>query len=82
MLLADRPESPGLLDRPRPDRLEAGTEFLETRDDLVAATLFFLASSIRTWEDERANDRRAVLRRKPEYRFELDSKPYAQCRNP
>ena len=56
MLLADRTGSPGLLVRPRPDRLEAGTDFLETRDDLVAATLFFLASTIRTWEDELAGE--------------------------
>ena len=60
MLLADRTESPGLLVRPRPDRLEAGTDFLQTRGDLVAATLFFLASTIRTWEDELA-DQLAVL---------------------
>ena len=60
MLLADRSGSPGLLVRPRPDRLEAGTDFLETRDDLVAATLFFLASTIRTWEDELA-DQQPVL---------------------
>ncbi|MFI5259103.1 MAG: hypothetical protein ACHQ01_05780, partial [Candidatus Limnocylindrales bacterium] len=60
MLLADRTDSPGLLVRPRPDRLEVGTDFLETRDDLVAATLFFLASTIRTWEDE-LTDRPPVL---------------------
>jgi hypothetical protein len=56
MLLADRTGSPGLLVRPRPDRLEAGTDFLETRDDLVAATLFFLASTIGTWEAELADE--------------------------
>lgn len=49
MLLADRRGSPGLLVRPRPSRLEIGTEYLETRDDIVAASLFALAAVIRAW---------------------------------
>ncbi|MBF6606557.1 MAG: hypothetical protein IVW53_13365 [Chloroflexi bacterium] len=50
MLLADRRDSPGLLVRPRPDRLEVGTEYLESRDDLAAVALVVLAATIECWE--------------------------------
>ncbi|MHB8459150.1 MAG: hypothetical protein ACYDB6_03685, partial [Candidatus Limnocylindrales bacterium] len=50
MLLADRRDSPGLLVRPRPDRLEIGTEYLESRDDLAAVALVVLAATIECWE--------------------------------
>ena len=50
MLLADRRDSPGLLVRPRPDRLEIGTEYLESRDDLVVVALVVLAATIECWE--------------------------------
>jgi hypothetical protein len=50
MLLADRRDSPGLLVRPRPDRLEIGTEYLEPRDDLVAVALVVLSATIECWE--------------------------------
>ncbi len=50
MLLADRRDSPGLLVRPRPDRLEIGTEYQESRDDLEAVALVVLAATIECWE--------------------------------
>jgi hypothetical protein len=50
MLLAERPGSPGLLVRPRPKRLEIGTEFLERRDDLVAVSVVVLAAVIAAWQ--------------------------------
>ena len=49
MLLADRRDSPGLLIRPRPERLEIGTEYLESRDDLVAVALVTLAAAVDCW---------------------------------
>ncbi|MGH2512537.1 MAG: hypothetical protein ACRDGQ_07615, partial [Candidatus Limnocylindrales bacterium] len=56
MLLAERPDSPGLLVRPRYQRLEIGTEFLETEADLVAATVVVLASTIAAWHEVREAD--------------------------
>ena len=38
-----------LLVRPRYHRLEIGTEFLDTRADLVVATLLVLAGMIAAW---------------------------------
>jgi hypothetical protein len=49
MLIADRRDSPGLLIRPRPDRLEVGTEYLEKRDDIVSAALLVLSATIDCW---------------------------------
>lgn len=49
MLLADRRDSPGLLIRPRPDRLEIGTEYLESRDDIEAVVLVVLSATIDLW---------------------------------
>ena len=51
MLLAERRGSPGLLVRPRPRRLEIGTEYLETREDLVAASVVTLAVAIAAWRE-------------------------------
>jgi hypothetical protein len=55
MLLAERRGSPGLLVRPRPQRLEIGTEYLERRSDLVAASLVVLAAVIAAWRECRAD---------------------------
>ena len=55
MLLAERRDSPGLLVRPRPQRLEIGTEYLERRDDLVAVSLVALAAVIAAWRACRAD---------------------------
>ncbi len=49
MLLAERPSSPGLLVRPRPRRLEIGTEYLESREDLIAAAVLVLATAVAAW---------------------------------
>ena len=49
MLLAERRGSPGLLVRPRPRRLEIGTEYLERREDLVAVSLVVLSATIAAW---------------------------------
>src|SRR5450432_269982 len=54
MLVAERLGSPGLLVRPRYQRLEIGTEFLETRDDLVIAGLLVLAGVVAAWHACRA----------------------------
>jgi hypothetical protein len=54
MLVAERSTSPGLLVRPRYQRLEVGTEFLETEADLVAATLLVLACVVAAWHEIRA----------------------------
>ena len=56
MLVAERRGSPGLLVRPRHERLEIGTEFLETRADLVVAGLLVLAGVIAAWYACRADD--------------------------
>nr|MDP9482838.1 hypothetical protein [Chloroflexota bacterium] len=45
MLLVDGPQSPGLLIRPRPGRVELGGEFV-AGPNLVAATLFAVASVV------------------------------------
>ena len=56
MLVAERSGSPGLLVRPRHERLEIGTEFLETQADLVAASVLVLAGVIAAWHACRAAD--------------------------
>jgi len=54
MLVAERLGSPGLLVRPRYQRLEIGTEFLETQADLVVAGLLVLAGVVAAWHACRA----------------------------
>ncbi|MGZ6343605.1 MAG: hypothetical protein ACXWOT_11395, partial [Candidatus Limnocylindrales bacterium] len=56
MLVAERRGSPGLLVRPRHERLEIGTEFLETKADLVVASLLVLAGAIAAWHACRVAD--------------------------
>lgn len=56
MLVAERRGSPGLLVRPRHQRLEIGTEFLETRADLVVAGLLVLSGTIAAWHACRLAD--------------------------
>ena len=61
MLLAERRGSPGLLVRPRPSRLEIGTEYLESRDDLMSVCVMVLAATIASWRACESSDTEDTL---------------------